>query len=282
MAGAGLDHEEHVQTPQGHRAVDVEEIARQHGRRPGCAGTAARSCGCAAARAGSAAASAPAAPWMPRPGSRGRAARPGSACNPSPGSPVPSARSAPRAWRRLAVGLPWRIGPPPADQPPMPAQQSAWCHQPAHPHRPGEQPCQGGEYRPICPVQLRPGVLTPQHGDLVAQHQQFGVLRRRRACQQRHPAPVRRVRHRGGEHTRDLAELDRRGATSVQRGIPRAPALANGSPAHHGIRGHDGTSHGLTAIQRGRIAEVNRRACCSPSTHYRCNRPSPPRMTLAD
>ena len=32
MAAAGFDHKEHVETPQGHRPIDVEEIARQHGR----------------------------------------------------------------------------------------------------------------------------------------------------------------------------------------------------------------------------------------------------------
>ncbi len=30
MAGADLDHEEHVDPAQGHRAVDMEEIAGQH------------------------------------------------------------------------------------------------------------------------------------------------------------------------------------------------------------------------------------------------------------
>jgi hypothetical protein len=33
MAGADLDHEEHVQAAQGHRAVDMEEVAREHHRR---------------------------------------------------------------------------------------------------------------------------------------------------------------------------------------------------------------------------------------------------------
>ena len=80
------------------------------------------------------------------------------------------------------------IGPPPADQPPVPAQQRVRRHQPAHPQRPGEQPGQGGEHRPVGPVQLRLRVLPPQHRHLLAQHQQLGVLRRRRTCQQRHPA----------------------------------------------------------------------------------------------
>jgi len=48
----------------------------------------------------------------------------------------------------------------------MPAQQRVRRDQPAHPQRPGEQPGQGGEDRAVCPVQLRPGVLPPQHGDL--------------------------------------------------------------------------------------------------------------------
>ena len=40
----------------------------------------------------------------------------------------------------------------------------------------------------VCPVQPGPGVLPPQHRDLMAQHQQLGILRRRRTRQQRHPA----------------------------------------------------------------------------------------------
>lgn len=37
----------------------------------------------------------------------------------------------------------------------------------------------GCQPRPVGPVQLRPGMLPSQHSDLVAQHQQFGLLRRR-------------------------------------------------------------------------------------------------------
>ena len=78
---------------------------------------------CAAARGGSAAVSAPAAPSTPRRGYPGRGARPGSAGSPSLVSPAPSARSAPRAWDRPAADRPVSIGPSPADQPPVPAQQ---------------------------------------------------------------------------------------------------------------------------------------------------------------
>ena len=69
----------------------------------------------------------------------------------------------------------------------VPAQQRVRRHQPAPPHRPGEQPGQGGEHRPVGPIQLGLRVLPPQHRDLLAQNQQLGVPRRRRACQQRHP-----------------------------------------------------------------------------------------------
>jgi hypothetical protein len=36
---------------------------------------------------------------------------------------------------------------------------------------------------PAGPVQLRSGVLAPQHCHLLAQHQQLGILRRLRTCQ---------------------------------------------------------------------------------------------------
>jgi len=71
---------------------------------------------------------------------------------------------------------PVRVGPAPADQPPVPAQQGVRSHQAPHPQRPREQPGQGGEDRPVDPVQLRSGVLAAQHRDFLAQHQQFGVL----------------------------------------------------------------------------------------------------------
>jgi nucleotide-binding universal stress UspA family protein len=96
---------------------------------------------------------------------------------------APSGRAVtPRTWTRRvptpATKNTWR-------RRTVTAQQRAWREQPHRPQRAGEQPCQGGEHRTVRPVQLRPGVLPPQHRDLVAQHQQLGVLRRRRASQQR-------------------------------------------------------------------------------------------------
>jgi hypothetical protein len=87
--------------------------------------------------------------------------------------------------RRPAAAM--RIGPPPADQTPVPAEQRVRRHQTAHPQRPGQQPGQGGDHHPVRPVQPRLRILPPQHRDLLAQHQQFRVLRRRRTRQHHHP-----------------------------------------------------------------------------------------------
>jgi hypothetical protein len=51
-------------------------------------------------------------------------------------------------WRPSCPGL---IGPPPADQTPVPAQQRVRRDQPAPPQRPGQQPGQGGEHRAVGP-----------------------------------------------------------------------------------------------------------------------------------
>ena len=160
-------------------------IHRPASWRPGCAGTGARSCGRAGVRAGSAAASRSAAPLRHPRGCPGRAARPGSACTPARILPCHLLD------QHSDLGVNWRasspagIGPVPADQPPVPAQQRARRHQPAHPQGPGKQPGQGGEHRPVCPVQPRPRVLAAQHCDLLPQHQRLGILLRRRPRQQR-------------------------------------------------------------------------------------------------
>jgi hypothetical protein len=47
-----------------------------------------------------------------------------------------------------------------------------------------QRPDQRGEDRSIRPVQARCRVGSAQHGDFVAQHQEFDVLGRRRAAEQ--------------------------------------------------------------------------------------------------
>jgi len=61
-------------------------------------------------------------------------------------------------------------------------------HPQVHPHRPGEQPGQRGDHHPVGPAQPGFRVLPPQHRDFLAQHQEFGVLRGRRAGEQHQPA----------------------------------------------------------------------------------------------
>lgn len=137
VAGADLDHEEHLDPTQGHRAVDVEEIAGQHRGGLGTRELPPR-------RA--------AAPW------RGRDPKPPQypphrGCT----DPVPEAeqltldplvapaRVLPRHLldQRREPGVDrrppslGRIGPVPADQPPVPPQQRVRRHEPTHPRRSG-------------------------------------------------------------------------------------------------------------------------------------------------
>lgn len=66
---------------------------------------------------------------------------------------LPDQRRDPRIHGRPAAAA--GIGPPPADQAPVPAQRVR-IHQPAHRQGLGEQPGQGSQHRPVGPVQLRP------------------------------------------------------------------------------------------------------------------------------
>jgi hypothetical protein len=69
----------------------------------------------------------------------------------------------------------------------MPPQQRRRPHEQAPPDRAGQQPCKPGQHRPVGPVNPRPGHLAPQHRDLVAQHEQLGILGYRAPRQQRKP-----------------------------------------------------------------------------------------------
>jgi len=143
----------HDRRAQGDRADNMKEVAGQHGLRLGAQELPPGRI--AAPRRGRD--SAAAAPWRRRPRCPGQQL----ALDPH----VAPARVLPRhlldqhhdpgihGWPS-SLG---RIGPPPGDQPPMPAQERARRHQAAHPHRPRKQPGQGGEHRPVSPVQLRRG-----------------------------------------------------------------------------------------------------------------------------
>ena len=71
---------------------------------------------------------------------------------------------------------PVRVSPLAGDQAAMPAQDGAGGYQPVHPQLRWQKPDERGEDRPVCPVQPGPGISAAQHGDLVPQHEELGVL----------------------------------------------------------------------------------------------------------
>ena len=83
---------------------------------------------------------------------------------------------------------PVRVSPFPGDQAAVPPQDGAGRDQAVHPQPCRQEPDQRGEDRPVGPVQPGPRLGSAQHGDLVAQHEQFGVLGRCRTAEQSQPA----------------------------------------------------------------------------------------------
>jgi len=74
------------------------------------------------------------------------------------------------------------------DQAVVPPQDSAWRDRPVRPQVPWQEPDKCGKDRAVGPVQLRPGMGSAQHSDLVPQHQQLGILGCGRAAEQDKPA----------------------------------------------------------------------------------------------
>ena len=62
------------------------------------------------------------------------------------------------------------------DQAAVPPQDSAGRDQPVHPQPCWHVPDQRGEDRPVGPVEPGPASSAAQHGDLVPQHEQLGIL----------------------------------------------------------------------------------------------------------
>ena len=58
----------------------------------------------------------------------------------------------------------------------MPAQDGAGGDQPVLPQSRGQEPDQRSENCAVGPVEPGPRIGTAQHGDLVPQHEQLGVL----------------------------------------------------------------------------------------------------------
>ena len=139
----------------------------------------------------------------------------------------------------------------------MPAQQRIRRHERAPPQRPGEQPDQGGEHSAIRPVQLRPGVLPPQHRHLLAQHQQLGVLRHRRACQQRHPA---------SQADKDQVDHPYRHEPAI---MPAARPSPQANPQVNHLWPRFGTPHARPVVHRATAAQEDRIRLLEDPPHHR-------------
>jgi len=156
---------------------------------PGCAGTSARSCRCAVAVPGDL-------QRLQDPADRGRADPVAEFQQLALDPLVPPAvvlggepfdqRGDLGADRRPSC--PVGVGPLASDQAAVPPQDSAGGDQPVHPQPSRQEPDQRGEDRPVGPVEPGPGIGAAQHGDLVPQHEQLGVLEGRRPAEQNQPA----------------------------------------------------------------------------------------------
>jgi hypothetical protein len=77
----------------------------------------------------------------------------------------------------------------------MPAQQRFGPDEQPVPARAGQQPGQASQQGSVSPVHLRPGHLAAQYGDLVAQHEQLGVLGGElRASSASHPITLQNIK----------------------------------------------------------------------------------------
>jgi len=68
------------------------------------------------------------------------------------------------------------VGPLAGGEAAVPVQDSAGRDQPVPPQPCWQEPDQRGEDRPVGPVEPGPRMSAAQHGDLVPQHEQLGIL----------------------------------------------------------------------------------------------------------
>jgi hypothetical protein len=118
----------------------------------------------------------------------GRAAHPGYVGTPSAGSPAPAAPPAP-APRSGPAAVPACSGTSTSSRPGAGARPAgSRGHDPVQLQAPRQQPGQDDEHGAVSPVRSRPRDLPTQDRDLMAQHQDLGVLDAVTARQQRQPA----------------------------------------------------------------------------------------------
>ncbi len=177
VAVADLEHEQDVESPQRDRAVDVEEVDREH------AG------GLGGQELPPAGVGAPQWRWWDPVALEDSADRRGAdavaeleqlALDPLV-SPVRVLRRHPydqcgeHGADRWTTG-PVRVGPSSAYEAPMPAQDRVRAYQAMAAQCPGQPPDECCEHGPVRPVQAWSGVGAAEDGHLVAQHEQFDVL----------------------------------------------------------------------------------------------------------
>ena len=143
-----------------------------------------------------------------------------------------------------AARLASRVGPAAGDEAGVPAQQGSRRHQPQPAQLRGQQPAQRAEERAVDPAQRRAWVVSAQHGNLVAEHQDLDVLGCVGPGEQRQPAlgvaaglsgrttverACRPGRSRRGSRRLGCSGLSGRGANSHPG--PTPGAAAGGGPA---------------------------------------------------
>ena len=185
VAVADLEHEQDVEPPQRERAVDVEEVDREHAGGLGAQELPPAGVGVPQRRRWDAVA------LEDPPDRRGAdavAELEQLALDPH----VPPARVLPRhphhqggedVVDRWPSG-PVRVGPSSADEAAMPAQDRVRGDQAMATQCSGQPPDERGEHGPVRPVQAWSWVGAAQDGDLVAQHEELDVLGGGRAAQQ--------------------------------------------------------------------------------------------------
>jgi hypothetical protein len=74
------------------------------------------------------------------------------------------------------------------DQPPMPTHDRGWSDERVRRQRPGQESDQGGEHRPVGPVQSRRRILPAQDRVLLAENQDLRIFGNAGAGQESKPA----------------------------------------------------------------------------------------------
>jgi len=189
VTAAYLDDEQAVQPSQRHRAVHVEEIGGEHGRCLGAQEPPPRRVST---------------PFRCR-GDLQRLEDPADGGRADPVAELEQLALDPHVPPAVVLGgepldqrgdlgadrrpsRPVRARPPAGAQAAVPAQDCTGGDQPVQTHRCWQEPDQRGEDGAVGPVEPGPGIGAAQHGDLVPQHEQLGVLGSGGPAEQDQPA----------------------------------------------------------------------------------------------